>query len=140
MGELRYRSDNAQAIFREYLAFPGVVYAVDFYRRTIRTLFKPPAAEIVTFADRWEDLFDETRTGLVVSTDKSFYFLTLNGSPIISVPRVYDRQKHGYVHAGPLDDPPRYFVWYQARETSIEPHEFRTALAMYWNTMRPVTR
>ena len=104
-GELRYRSERWDAIGWEYLAFPGAIYSVDFFHRTIRTFFAPPAGETVTFVDDWEDPLDGQRTGIVVSTDKSFHFLTRGGSPLISVPRVFNREKHGYVHAGPRSEP-----------------------------------
>ena len=125
-GELRYRSERWHAIGWEYLAFPGSVYAVDFFRRTIRTFFAPPAGETVNFVDDWEDPLDGQRTGIVVSTDKAFHFLTTGGAPLISVPRVFDREKHGYVHAGPLANPKRYYVWYQSGPTLLEPEEFKT--------------
>jgi hypothetical protein len=124
-GELRYRSERWEAIGWEYLAFPGGIYSVDFYRRTIRSFFVPPAGETVTFADDWQDPLDWQQTGIVISTDKAFHFLTRGGLPLISVPRVFDREKHGYVHAGPLANPKRYYVWYQSLQTLLEPEEFR---------------
>jgi hypothetical protein len=125
-GNLLYRSERWHGLYREYLALPEAVYAVNFSKRTIRKFFTPSAGEVVTFADRWEDLLDLQRTAVVVSTSKSFHFLTVTGTPLISVPRVFERQTHGHVHAGPLEGPARYYVWYQARQRLLEPDELRS--------------
>jgi hypothetical protein len=125
-GELLYRSDRWHAIHREFVALPGGVYKVDFSRRTIRTFFAPAKDETITFTDRWEDPLDHKQTAVVVSTDRSFHFLKTDGTPIISVPREFDRETHGYVYAGPLEKPDRYYVWYQTWQMLLEPEEFQT--------------
>ena len=128
-GELRYRSSRWQAQALEYLAFPGGVYTVDFARRTIRAFFTPPAGETVTFGRSISDALDRNRRRVVVSTDRSFHFLTDEGSPVVAVPRVYDCEKYGYVVlVGLLENPERYFVWYRPwRHLLLEPEEFKTA-------------
>ena len=128
-GELRYRSSRWQAQVLEYLAFPGGVYTVDFARRTIRALFTPPAGEIVTFGRSISDSLDRNRRRVVVSTDRSFHFLTDEGSPVVAVPRVFDCAKYGYVPlVGLLESPERYFVWYRPwQHLLLEPEQFKTA-------------
>ncbi len=109
-GELRYRSSRWQAQDQKYLAFPGGVYTVDFARRAIRALFTPPAGETVTFARSISDVLDRNRRWVVVSTDKSFHFLTNAGSSLVSAPRDYDCVKYGYVPlVGLLEGPERLF-------------------------------
>src|SRR5262249_22122638 len=52
------------------------------------------------------------------------------GTPVLSVPRVYDRQKYEYlVYLGKLDSPERYFVWYRSMVfgSLLEPEEFKAA-------------
>jgi hypothetical protein len=111
-GEMRYRCNPSRALQMEYLAFPGQVYAIDYAQRKIRTLFSPPGGETVVFANRWSDSLDKKHTGLVVSTDKSFHFLTVEGSPVISVPRCHDRVEYIPALAGPFENPERFCVWY----------------------------
>ena len=128
-GELRYRSSRWQAQALEHLAFPGGVYTVNFARRTIRALFTPPAGETVTFARSISDVLDRNRRWVVVSTDKSFHFLTNEGSSLVSAPRDYDCVKYGYVPlVGLLESPERSFVWYLPwRHLLLEPEQFKTA-------------
>jgi len=118
-GEFRYRNNRWQYLESEYLALPDGVYAVDFARRTIRTLFTPAAGETVTFAIRW-------RERVVVSTDKSFHVLTKEGSPVVSVPRAFDFEKYGNVIVGRFENPGRYFVWYELSYWVREPEEYKT--------------
>ncbi len=118
-GKLRYRTNRGQAMESEYLAFPGGVYAVDFARRTIRTLFTPAAGETVTFAVRW-------RERVVVCTDRSFHVLTKESAPLVSVPRVFDFEKYGNVIIGRLENPGRYYVWYELSYWVREPEEYKS--------------
>jgi hypothetical protein len=130
--DLRYRSDPRQGRAVEFLAFPSRVYAVDFMERRIQTLFTPPAGETIAFVSDWFDQLDKNHKGLVVSTDHSFHFLTKDGTPIVSVPRLHDAQKYRPVLAGPLGNvapPDRFVVWYQAMmpwTTVLEPEEYRS--------------
>src|SRR5262249_6634263 len=108
--------------------FPHAIYALDFYNRSIRTLYTPPARETVAFISRWSDPLDKKRTGLVVSTDQSIHFLTLEGAPVVSVPRHYDHTRSLPVLAGPLEKPERYCVSYPSyfEWTSVlEPGEYK---------------
>lgn len=126
--DLRYRCGPTQGFLMQYLTFPRAVYAVDFARRVIRTLFIPPAGETVTFMSRWSDPLDKNRTGLVVSTKQSFHFLTLEGLPVVSVPRLYDQTRSIPVLAGPLERPERYCVCYPSWfewTTVLEPDEYK---------------
>ena len=84
----------------------------------------PAEGETVTYVDRCEDDLDKKRALVVVSTDTSFHFLTEAGSPLVSVPRAYGRD-HGYVYAGLLESPDRYFVWYQSWQSFLDPEELK---------------
>jgi hypothetical protein len=61
---------------------------------------------------------------VLVSTDKSFHFLTEEGVPVVSFPRAHDRQEHGYVVIlGKLEKPERYFAYYRSWGSLTEPEE-----------------
>ena len=113
-----------------YLVCSDGVYTVDFARRTIRTFFTPAAGETVTFGRPCDDHLDREWKRVFVSTDKSFHVLTEDGAPVLSVPRVQDRQKDRYiVRLGGLENPERYFAWYQltvADWSLAEPAEFKS--------------
>ncbi len=124
-GELRYRTTRWQAPPQHFLAFPDRVYTVDFRRRMIRTLFVPVAGETVTFARWWNDDLDTRQPLVVVSTDKSVHFLSEQGSPMVSIPRDYE--KHKLILVGVLDEPERYFVWYLPMPPLMEPEAYKTS-------------
>jgi hypothetical protein len=129
-GELRYRTNRWHAGKLEYLAFSDGVYSVDYARRTLRKLFTPAAGEMVLFGRPCGDPLDAKWRRILVSTDKSLDVLQKDGTPVLSVPRVYDRQKYEYlVHLGRLDNPERYFAWYRSLVSGslVEPEEFRVA-------------
>jgi hypothetical protein len=129
-GELRYRTNRWHAGKLEYLAFSDGVYAVNYARRTIHQLFAPAAGEIITFGRPCGDAANHNWRRILVSTDKSLCFLKEDGTPVLSVPRVYDRQKYEFlVYLGKLDNPERYFVWYRSLVSGslLEPEEFRAA-------------
>ena len=105
------------------------MYTVDFARRTIRTLFTPAAGETVTFGSSCDDHINREWKRVFVSTDKSLHVLTEDGAPVLSVPRVQDRQKDKYlVHLGGLENPERYFAWYRPTGgwSLAEPAEFKS--------------
>ena len=113
-GELRYRIRcwYGQTNYGCLVCSDGV-YTVDFARRTIRTLFTPAAGETVTFGSSCDDQINREWKRVFVSTDKSLHVLTEDGAPVLSVPRVQDRQKDKYlVVLGGLENPERYFAWY----------------------------
>ncbi len=126
-GELQYENNRWYTFNIPFLAFPGRVYTVDFARRTIRALFTPSAGETVVSAAECEDFLTK-HEWFVVGTEKSFHFLTEEGSPMVSVPRAHDC--YGYVVAlGKLEKPERYFAWYQPNQGArfVEPQESKTA-------------
>src|SRR5262249_17261421 len=71
-GELRYftRYGGGQTNYGCLVCSDGL-YAVDFARRTIRTLFTPAAGETVTYGGDWNDEFHEGWKRVFVSTDRS---------------------------------------------------------------------
>jgi hypothetical protein len=102
---------------------------VDYSRRTIDLLFAPAAGETIAYADWWRDQLNDNKKLAVISTDKSFHFLTETGAPKVTIPRVYDTAKHGYVvGVGLLESPMRYFAWYRTLpfEPSLSPEEYRS--------------
>lgn len=107
-----------------YLVFPGGVYDVDFARRTIRKLFTPADGDTVLEARRWKDRREKDSL-VVVGTVRSVHVLTLAGAPVVSAPRLYDRDAYGFGGVGRLEDPQRYFVWY-GRNRWAEPEEVRS--------------
>jgi hypothetical protein len=128
LGELRYRTNRWHAGKLEYLAFSDGVFSVDYARRTIRTLFAPAAGETVTFGRSCGDPLNREWRRILVSTDKSLHYLKADGTPVLSVPRVYDRRKYEYlVFLGKLENPERYFAWYRSMPSGslAEPEEFK---------------
>jgi hypothetical protein len=127
-GELHYRCAPTRALPSQYLIFPGRAYAVDFARRTIRTLFAAPGGETISVVGRWSDLLNKSRSGLVAGTDRSLHFLTPAGAELASVPRLYDPVVYVPVLAGRLEKPERYCVVYPSwfRWPSVlEPEDYR---------------
>ena len=112
-GELRYRTRRWHADTNSYLVCSDGVYTIDFARRTIRTFFTPAAGETVTYGSFCEDQINREWKRVFVSTDKSFHVLMEDGAPVLSIPRVQDRQKDKYfVGLGRLVNPERYFASY----------------------------
>jgi hypothetical protein len=130
-GALGHRRLRWTAIKQDFLVFPRGVYRVDFARRRIGRLFTPPAEEAVAFADWWRDELNKNKKLAVVSTDRSFHFLTEAGAPVLAIPRVHDTQKQAYlVGLGLLENPERYFAWYRTIpfEPSLGPEEYKTTI------------
>jgi hypothetical protein len=111
-GELAHISREYLSRASDYLAFPGGVYAVDFRARTLQTLFVPAAGETVLWASRWENENDK-RSLAFVGTDRSVHALEESGSRVLSAPLAYDPQTYRIRNVGRLEDPPRYWVWYE---------------------------
>ncbi len=127
-GELRYRIrwSYGQTNYGCLVCSDGV-YAVDFARRTIRTLFTPAAGETVTFGNDCDDQLNREWKRVFVSTDKSLHVLTEDGAPVLSIPRVQDRQRDQYlVHLGRLENPERLFAWYALMGSLMEPAEYKS--------------
>jgi hypothetical protein len=127
-GELCYRTNRWRAGKLDYLAFSDGVYAVDYARRTIHNLFTPATGETVTFGRPCGDPLHRDWWRILVSTDKSLHILKGNGTPVLSIPRVYDRQRYEYLaFLGKLENPDRYFAWYRSMESGslLEPEEFQ---------------
>jgi hypothetical protein len=109
-GELRYENGRWGPGRFRLLAFPDHVYAIDIAQRTIRSLFTPCAGDTVAWADVYRDYLTQWEA-VVVTTDKSFHFLTREGLPLVSFPRVHDRDGR-FVDLGRLENPVRYYAWY----------------------------
>jgi hypothetical protein len=122
--DLCYQSTRWQSEPQHFLAFPTVVYDVDFGRRKIRTLFTPAGGETVTSAGWWRDV-DKQRQLIVVTTDRSIHFLKEDGSRVVSIPREYET--HQFVLVGQLEKPDRFFAWYPSRPWLVEPQDYQTA-------------
>lgn len=120
-GTLSYPSRLWEVMSPNFLAFPGGVYAVDFSRRTIRTLFTPPSGETVVWARWWKDR-REKESLAIVSTDQSVHILTPTGTPVLSVRRAFDRKEYGALSVGRLENPERYVIWYSPSRW-LEPEE-----------------
>jgi hypothetical protein len=95
-----------------FLSLPGGVYALDFARHTIRTLFTPPEGQTVLAAVRWKD-DREKWSRAVVLTDQSVHVLDEAGAPLFSAPLAYGREEYGRVSVAQLASPRRFAVWYE---------------------------
>src|SRR5262249_40107180 len=95
-----------------YLAFPGGVYTVNFRKRTVQALYVPVAGETILWASRWHD--DERKLSVgFVGTDRSIHVLDETGSLRFSVPVAYDPENYAIVDLGRLENPERYWIWYE---------------------------
>jgi hypothetical protein len=95
-----------------FLSLPGGVYALDFARHTIRTLFAPPEGQTVLACARWKDDREKWSRAFVL-TDKSVHVLDEAGTPLLSAPLAYDRENQGRVSVAQLEAPRRFAVWYE---------------------------
>jgi hypothetical protein len=111
-GELAHISQIYMARIAPYLAFPGGVYTVNFRKRTVHALYIPSAGETVLWADRWRDE-DKKLSVAFVGTDRSIHVLDETGSRVLSAPLAYDREHYQITSVGRLEQPERYWVWYQ---------------------------
>jgi hypothetical protein len=101
-----------QSWANDFLVFSGGVYAVDFRTLAVRTLFVPEPGETILWASRWKDeKLDRKLT--CVGTDRAVHFLDISGSPIVAVPLAYDRESYRVRLVGLLENPERYWVWYE---------------------------
>jgi hypothetical protein len=111
-GELAYFSLFYLSRAAPYLAFPTAAYTVDFRALTVRPLFVPRAPETVLWASRWED--ESLKLSRVfVGTDTSIQVLDEAGSAVLSISREYDRKTYCITKVGRLENPERYWVWYE---------------------------
>jgi hypothetical protein len=111
-GPLYHDSNFPAAFALGYLAFPGAVYKVDFHERKLRTLFVPPAGESVLWASPWED--EKQNLSLAfVGTDQSVCAVDEAGSKVFSAPLAFDATRHRVRSAGRLENPTRYWVWFE---------------------------
>jgi hypothetical protein len=110
-GDLAFVSQFYSSRVAPYLAFSGGVYSVNFRKRTVQAFYVPVAGETVLWASRWED---ETRklSLAFVGTDQSIHVLDNTGDRLLSVPLAYDRVNYLIVDVGRLENPERYWVWY----------------------------
>jgi hypothetical protein len=111
-GELAHVSREYLSRAYDYLAFPGGVYAVDFHKRTLQTLFVPAAGETVLWANRWENE-KEKRSLAFVGTDRAVLVMDEAGRRVLSAPLAYNRETYRIQSVGRLEDPPRYWIWYE---------------------------
>jgi hypothetical protein len=105
----------------DYLVFADRVYAVDFRKRTVQTLFVPDAEETVVWASRLRHENPEVKMAGVV-TDRSVHVLDEKGTQVFSAPWAYDRQRYQLRNVTRLEEPLRYRVlyspwWYLELET-----------------------
>jgi hypothetical protein len=95
-----------------YLAFPDAVYAVDFRAMALRALFVPAAGETVLWASEWEDAKQDSSLAFV-GTDRSIHAVDGAGSRVFSAPLAYAPETYRITHAGRLEGPRRYWLWYE---------------------------
>jgi hypothetical protein len=114
-----YESDSAY-----FLSLPDGVYALDFARHTIRTLFTPPEGQTILAAARWKDDREKWSRAFVL-TDQSVYVLDEAGAPLLSAPLAYDREDYGRVSVAQLEAlrrfavryEPSWYLWAEAAKT-----------------------
>src|SRR5262249_20320731 len=108
-----YHASNFPKSFTpDYLAFPNAVYRIDFHKRSIQTLFVPAAGETVLWADRLRIEKDNLSLAFV-GTEKSFHVLDETGLEVFSAALATDLENYQVKRIGRLEDPLRYWVWYE---------------------------
>jgi hypothetical protein len=123
-GPLFHYSNFPEAMARDYLAFPGGVYRVDFGARSLHTLYVPPRGRTVLWASRWED--ERERAVLAfVGTDASVEVVDEGGRGVLSMPLAFDLARYQVQGAGRLENPRRYWIWFEP-QWYLEPALFQT--------------
>jgi hypothetical protein len=111
-GPIFHRSVFPEAQARDYLAFPGGVYRVDFGPRTVIKLYSPAEGQTVLWAGRMED--ERQKTALAfVGTNTSIEVVEETGRHVASLPPAYDLATWHVQGVGRLEDPGRYWVWFE---------------------------
>jgi hypothetical protein len=95
-----------------FLGLPDGVYALDFARHTIRTLFTPAEGQPVLAASRWKDDREKWSRAFVL-TDRSVHVLDEAGAPLFSAPVAYDPEDYGCVRVAQAENPRRFVVSYE---------------------------
>jgi hypothetical protein len=98
----------------DYMTFTDRVYAVDFRKRTVQTLFVPPDGETVLWASRWRD-DNEAVKRVGIATDKAVHLFDDRGSRVFSAPWAYDREKYRLQSVAWRESLQRYQVTYLPR-------------------------
>jgi hypothetical protein len=111
-GEPAHVSRAYFSVAKDYLAFPDAVYRIDFRKRTLRTLFVPADGEKVLWASRWTNE-KEKQVLAFVGTNKSVHVLDETGSPALTAPLAFDLESYQIAQVGRLDNPLRYWIWYE---------------------------
>jgi hypothetical protein len=111
-GPLYHASNFPEALARDYLAFPGGVYRVDFGSRSVSTLFTAVKGQTVLWASRWEDEHQKAILAFV-GTDTSIEVIEETGHRVTSLPLAYDGASYHVQGVGRLESPRRYWVWFE---------------------------
>jgi hypothetical protein len=111
-GPIFHRSAFPEAQARDYLAFPGGVYRVDFGPRTVIKLFSPAEGQTVLWAGRLEDEHQKTALAFV-GTNTSIEVAEETGRHLASLPLAYDLATWHVQGVGRLENPGRYWVWFE---------------------------
>jgi hypothetical protein len=94
-----------------YLVFPSQVYKVDFRKRLVRSVFVPQAGETVQWATRWEN--EQLKLVLAfILTDRSIHIVNDAGFQTLTLPLAADLEGYQIGCLGRLENPTRYWVWY----------------------------
>jgi hypothetical protein len=110
--ELIHHSRLYSSWANDYLIFPSQVYKVDFRKRVVRSVFVPGTGETVRWATRWEN--EKLKLVLTfVLTEKSIHVVDDRGSRMLSLPLSQDLDGYQVGSLGRLEDPTRYWVWYE---------------------------
>jgi hypothetical protein len=113
-GELIHRSKAFSSRANDYLVFPTRVYKVDFHKRVVQPVFTPAAGETVRWAARWEDEKLAPSRAFVL-TDCSLYVVDEKGGQTVALPLADDLDGYQVAYAGRLEEPTRYWVWYEPK-------------------------
>jgi hypothetical protein len=110
-GDLSFTSQLYFSKVAPYLAFPGGVYTVNFRKRTVHVLYSPAEGETVLWASRWEDEPNKLARAFI-GTDWAIHVLDEKSGRRLSLPLAYNLSTYQIVDVGRLEDPERYWVWY----------------------------
>jgi hypothetical protein len=110
--ELLHYSRLYSSWANDYLTFPSQVYKVDFRKRIVWAIFASDPGETVQWAARWENEGLKLALAFVI-TDRAIHVVEENGTRLASLPLTHDRDGYEVGSFGRLEDPPRYWVWYE---------------------------
>ncbi|MBS0205418.1 MAG: hypothetical protein JSS49_21145 [Planctomycetes bacterium] len=111
-GELYFRTNGRFVVPPDCVAFTSGVYAVDFGRREITSLFIPTAGETLLWAGPLQDNTQDS-ANVVAVTNRSVHIVSNSTGDVIALPLAYDRGDYELLTVYQVEKPQRWVVRYE---------------------------